>query len=308
MKKLRYPSRNVKNKAVKLFTAAILVIAAAFGILHDYIAKETGSKQLLAATDGYFTAHYIDVGQGSAALLASPDDSFMLIDTGTTESSAYLVKYLKDAGVDTLDYLIITHPHEDHYGGAESVIKNFPVENFLILSDFTDTYPYDRFIYMLENNSFGADTNIEPVVRDDTFTFANDCVFRIISPEEADFDDFNESSLALKLIYGNTAFLFTGDSEKATENAMIANGYDLRADVFLAGHHGSATSNTLAFVQAVSPEYAVISCGKDNSYGHPHEDTLKNFESCGAEVLRTDISGSIIIVSDGNSVSLPQAQ
>ena len=89
---------------------------------------------------------------------------------------------------------------------------------------------------------------------------------------------------------------------------MIANGYDLRADVFLAGHHGSATSNTLPFVQAVSPEYAVISCGKDNSYGHPHEDTLKNFESCGAEVLRTDISGSIIIVSDGNSVSLPQAQ
>ena len=129
----------------------------------------THLKQLLAATDGYFTAHYIDVGQGSAALLASPDDSFMLIDTGTTESSAYLVKYLKDAGVDTLDYLIITHPHEDHYGGAESVIKNFPVENFLILSDFTDTYPYDRFIYMLENNSFGVDTNIEPVVRDDTF-------------------------------------------------------------------------------------------------------------------------------------------
>lgn len=301
MRKNHYPTLSVRKRAVTAFTALVLILAAAFGALSDYKERQR-AVELVSRTGGLFAAHFIDVGQGDATLLASPDGQYMLIDCGPADSAAYLLKYLTDAGVEALEYLVLTHPHEDHYGGAEQVIRNFPVEHFMILEDFAETYPYDRLIYMIENNAFGEKTEIDKVKRDDSFTFAECAPFRVLSPGSADFDDYNESSLALKLIFGNTTFLFTGDAEKSSEKAMIAQGYDLRADVFQAGHHGSATSNTAAFVQAVSPEFAVISCASGNSYGHPHQSTLDTFEANDVRVLRTDLSGDIVMVSDGERV------
>ena len=209
---------------------------------------------------------------------------------------------MNDVGVQTLDYPILTHPHEDHYGGASAVIENFPVENFLIQGDSTEFYPYDRLIYMVTHNRFDTETAVIGAYIDDKFTFADTAEFRIFAPEKADPVDANESSLALKLVYGETSFLFTGDAEKSSENAMLADGYNLKADVFSAGHHGSATSNSDGFIAAVSPTYAVVSCGKNNSYGHPHKKTLATFEKYGVTVLRTDESGDIVLLSDGKSV------
>lgn len=305
MKKYHYPTPRLRGRAAKIFTAIVLILAAVFGMVSDYRARERAAEAL-ARTDGLFAVHFIDVGQGDATLIASPDGRHMLIDCGPTDSAPYLIKYLTDAGVDCLDYLIITHPHEDHYGGAERVIETFPVENFVILADHAETYPYDRLVYMLEHADSGADTSIIKARRDDEFDFADCANFRILSPEKADFDDANESSLALKLVFGGTSFLFTGDAEKASERAMAARGYNLRADVFSAGHHGSSTSNTRGFIEAVSPEFAVISCAADNSYGHPHRETLKTFEEFGVRVLRTDEEGDIVFVSDGERVRLSE--
>lgn len=305
-RKAQYPNTRVRSGTVTVVTAVILALTALAGLYADYL-RYCETAAVIARTERLFAAHFIDVGQGDACLLVTPENDTMLVDCGTTDSSAYLVKYLKDAGIERLTYLLLTHPHEDHYGGAEAVIKAFPVENLVILDEFAETYPYDRFIYMVENNAFGEDSEVILAARDDLFSFGSAASFYIFAPEKADFDDYNESSLALKLIFGNTSFLFTGDAEKGSERAMLAAGYDVSADVFSAGHHGSATSNTASFVQAVSPDYAVISCGKNNSYGHPHQKTLQTFADNGVTVLRTDESGDIVLVSDGERV-LPLAE
>lgn len=296
-----YPTKRIRSKTTAIIAAVVIIITAAVNVYTDY-GRFVRARQAVLQTNGLFSAHFIDVGQGDATLLRSPDGEFMLIDCGPTDSSEYLIKYLEYIGVDSLQYLLITHPHEDHYGGAERVIESYPVENFIIGYGFEDEYPFDKYIQMLEENSFGEDTEIIQAKVNDEFDFADCADFMIISPKKADYDDLNESSVCLKLIFGNTSFLFTGDAEKGSERAMLSAGYDLRCDVFKAGHHGSSTSNTLSFVESANPVYAVISCEKDNEYGHPHKETLENLESVGAQTLRTDTISDIVITSDGTAV------
>lgn len=296
-----YPTKKIRTKTTAIIAAVVIIITAAVNVYTDY-ERFVRARQAVLMTNGLFSAHFIDVGQADATLLRSPDGEFMLVDCGTTDSAEYLIKYLEYIGVDSLEYLLITHPHEDHYGGAERVINSYPVENFIIGDGFEDTYPFDKYIDMLEENNFGEETKIIHANINDKFDFADCADFMIISPKRADYEDLNESSLCLKLIFGNTSFLFTGDAEKSSEKAMLASGYDLRADVFQAGHHGSSTSNTLSFVEAVNPVYAVISCEKDNEYGHPHTEALENLKSVGAQILRTDTISDIVITSDGTTV------
>lgn len=299
--KAKIPTKHARSKLTKVVVAVIFVIALIVKLYDGFVDYEK-AYNAIARADGLFSVHYIDVGQGDATLVRSPDGEFMLIDCGPTSESEYLVKYLKSCGVDSLEYLLITHPHEDHYGGASEVIASFPVESFIIHEDFADEYPYDRFIYMLENNGFGVDTEIVLTSLGETYEFADCADFEIISPAETD-DDLNEASLAFNLKFGKTSFMFTGDAEKGSERKMLSGGYDLSASVLQAGHHGSSTSNTANFLEAVSPEYVVVSCGKDNSYGHPHKSAVENFDAVGAEILRTDILGDIVITCDGKSVT-----
>ncbi len=297
----KYPTRRVRSTALKLVSLAAAIVVVLICRIRDREAFQA-YLDVFDRADGYFAAYFVDVGQGDATLLAAPDGSYMLIDCGPTDQADYLVKYLNDIGVQKLDYFILTHPHEDHCGGASEIIRNFPVEKFVIHADYLETFPYTRYIYQLGNNRFDEPTEIVGTRRDDRFIFADCAEFRILSPEEVDADDANESSLAIKIVYGNTSFLFTGDAEKGAERAMLANGYNLKADVFSAGHHGSATSNSPGFIEAVSPEFAVISCGKDNSYGHPHKKTLETFAKYGVTVLRTDELSNILLLSDGEEV------
>lgn len=294
------PSKALKAKYTKILAAAAIVVYLAVSVFSDFSSFEKAYTAISRA-DGLFSVHFIDVGQGDASLLRSPDGKYMLVDCGTSSESDYLVKYLKNCGVETLEYLIITHPHEDHYGGAGDVIAEFPIENFVIHEDFADTYPYDRFINMLENSSFGIDTEIIETHLGETYEFADCAEFEIISPVQTG-SDLNESSLCFKVEFGKTSFMFTGDAEKGSEKKMLSAGYDLSADILQAGHHGSSTSNSSAFVEAVNPEYVIVSCGKDNSYGHPHKEALEHFAETGAEVLRTDELGDIVFTSDGASV------
>ncbi len=302
LSRYNFPTRKIRSKTTLIVTAVVILIYLAMTVYTDYknFAK---AREAMSVTDGLFSAHFIDVGQGDATLICSPGGEHMLIDCGTTDSSEYLVKYLKDMGVDSLEYLIITHPHEDHYGGAPAVIDTFPVENFMIHEDFAEIYPYDIYIDELSDNE---DTEIIYAEVKDKFEFADCAAFMILSPKEADYDDYNNSSMSLKLVFGSTSFLFTGDAESRLEKEMLSGGYNLDSDVFQAGHHGSSTSNKKSFVNAVSPEYAVISCGEDNRYGHPHKESLEVFEKCGAEILRTDEMSDIVLLSDGTAVGFAE--
>lgn len=293
MKYANFPSKRIKNKYSMIVVLIAVVFIAISTLISDYQSYKS-VKALIDMTDGLFTVHYIDVGQGDATLIKSPKGEYMLIDSGTGDSINYLLKYLSDCDVSSLEYFIITHPHEDHYGGANDIIESIPIENFVILGEFADTYPYNNFCKMLDNN-----TKIHFAKRDDKFTFDDCAYFSIISPEWADFEDYNESSLAFNIKFGATSFLFTGDAESSSEREMLFRGYDVSANVYKAAHHGSSTSNTKAFVEAVNPEYAVFSCAKDNSYGHPHKEVKELFESLGIKMFSTADIGDIVFVSDG---------
>ncbi len=302
MSRYNFPTKKVRSKTTVIVTAVIILIYLAMTVYTDY-KNFVKAREAMSLADGLFSAHFIDVGQGDATLLCSPDGEYMLIDCGPTASGEYLVKYLKDVGVDTLEYLILTHPHEDHYGGTPDVIDAFAVENFIIHQDFYETYPYDIYI---DTFSYFKDTEIIYAEAGDKFEFADCADFMILSPKEADFENLNNSSMSLKLVFGSTSFLFTGDAESRLEKEMLASGYNLDSDVFQAGHHGSSTSNKKSFVNAVSPRYAVISCGEDNDYGHPHKETVETFEKCGVEMLRTDEMSNIVLFSDGSAVGFAE--
>lgn len=297
----KFMSNSRKSRYTKIAVCIIFVVIILFNVYNDYKNSKT-AKESVAKLDGYFSVHFIDVGQGDATLLRSPDGEFMLIDCGPTSSSDYLVKYLLDMGVDELEYLVITHPHEDHYGGAELVLEEIPVEGLILHRDFASVYPYDELIDEAKDN----DTEIILVELGDSFTFDDCSSFEIISPQKADIRDFNQSSLSFRVVYGDTAFMFTGDSERANERFMLSSGKPLQAQVLKAAHHGSSSSNMKSFVKAVSPEYAVISCGKDNSYGHPHKETVAVFDELDIEMLVTYEIGSIVFLSDGKNIIYDQ--
>jgi competence protein ComEC len=299
MQKKRYPDKVLRNRyviaACAVLFAAVMAVSVFFGVRDD------NTQKLKDSIKGLFCAHFIDVGQGNACLLSSPDGKFMLVDTGNTQNAGYLVKYLRDFGVEKIEYLVITHPHEDHYGGARDVIRNFEVEKLLICKEFKDTYPFDVLSYLLEDRNEKSETVLAGI--NDVYTFG-DAEFAVISPEKVDFYNYNNSSLAIKILYKDTSFLFTGDAEKSAEYKMIKNGYNLESDVFCAAHHGSSSSNSIGFLECVNPKFIVISCAENNDYGHPHKESMKNFEKTGAKILLTYESGDIILASDGKEVKL----
>ena len=299
MQKKNYPDTLMRNRFVTAAAAIVLFAAMAVSVFVNIYTDNT--NELKESMRGLFCAHFVDVGQGNACLLSDPDGKYMLIDAGDSENSVYLIKYLKNLGVEKIEYLVITHPHEDHYGGARDVIRNFDVEKLLLYKEFKDTYPYDTLAYVLRERNENSATVLAGC--GDNYTFGK-AEFEIISPENPDLTNYNDSSLALRVKYGDTAFLFTGDAGKNMESAMIKSGYELKSDVFCAGHHGSSSSNSLKFLKAVNPEFIVVSCAKDNEYGHPHRESVKNFAKIGASVLETSKNGDIIFSSDGEKVEL----
>ena len=295
----QYPSKYVKSKYVKITATVIIVVVALFNIVYNYnsFAKV---RRAVSGIDGMFSVHFIDVGQGDAALLKSPEGEYALIDCGPTANGSYLVKYLSDVGVDSLDYVIITHPHEDHYGGFTEVMENFEIEELIIHEAFADVYPYDKFIRMAESSG----TDVFFADEDRNFRLDGDVNIEMLVPEITDINDLNESSLCFRVSYGNRAFMFTGDAEADTESYLMSLGKNLEAYVLKAGHHGSSTSNTKRFVKSVDPEYAVVSCEKNNDYGHPHRETVTLFEKSDIKMLVTYESGNVVFVTDGNDITL----
>ena len=239
--------------------------------------------------------HYIDVGQGSATLLKSGSHA-MLIDTGDSDQGTKIQLYLTKQGVENLDYLVLTHPDADHIGGAPVIITKFGIGQLFLSNYEKDNKTTQKVRDAMQYKGLTAsDYRVG-----DTFALGN-ASFTILGPAK-EYADSNNASVALMVQNGNNRFLFTGDCESEAEADMVASQADLHADVYLAGHHGSDTASSQAFMDAVTPVYAVISCGEGNSYGHPHAEVLNRFRSMGIQVFRTDEQGSVIAESDGTEI------
>lgn len=242
--------------------------------------------------------HYIDVGQADSILVTLNDKS-MLIDAGNNSDGKLVVEYITNQGISTLDYVIGTHPHEDHIGGLDDVIKAFDIETVLMPKVQNNTKTFEDVLdALIEKNISVTSPNVG-----DTYPFSK-AEFTILSCKNEDTNELNTSSIVIRLVFGEQSYIFCADAEKENEYDMMASGLELKSNVIKIAHHGSSTSSLEKFLLAVNPETAIISVGKENDYGHPHEKIIKRLNRLGIKVYRTDLNGTITITSDGKSNSV----
>ncbi len=238
---------------------------------------------------------FLDVGQADCIVIQSNDD-FMVIDGGNNADIATVTDFLKSEKIENIKYLIGTHPHEDHIGGLDAIINSFNVETIIMPEAVSDTQTFVDVITAIENKKL----EITAPKVGDTYTLGN-ATFTMIAPNKI-YSELNNMSVGIKLTNGENSFIFCGDAEVLSENDILSNKIDLKADVLKLSHHGSDTSTSKAFLKAISPKHTIISVGKDNSYGHPNVDTLQKLLDNKIELYRTDLQGNIIVKSDGKSI------
>lgn len=287
-----------RRRKLPLVLSVLIIILAAAYLIMDYMGYSI--SDLFAPerepVDGQITVHIIDVGQGDSILIETPE-GFMLIDAGTNSSEDDLQKYLDDLGVHELEYFVVTHAHDDHYGGADMIIEEYEIKNLIY-----DDFGYNEKTLTMFKNS-GANI-IDPEVRDEYFM--GDAKFTVLSSDIADTrTDKNDHSIVLRLDYGLSSFVFTGDATTYTENRIMEEFpvYELECDFLKSGHHGSLTSSGEQFLKALQPEIIAISCGLNNKYGLPKQEILDRYVDIDAKYYRTDYAGDLVYVSDGETIT-----
>ncbi len=248
------------------------------------------------AEDG-FSILFLDVGQADAMLLTC-GAAHMLVDGGNAEDSNLVASVLAQRGIETLDYVVCTHAHEDHAGGLSGALRTVEAETILAPVTAAENRPFTSFA----EAAAAQGVPITVPSADETFALG-DAQVEILGPRE-DYSETNNTSLVLMVTYGETRFLLTGDMEAKAERDLIEAGCDLDADLLKVGHHGSSTSTSYVFLNEVMPRYAVIQCGKDNDYGHPHEEVLSRLRDADVQLYRTDLQGDILAVSDGVTITV----
>ena len=284
-----------KSKLLVAFVLTVLIAlsVAGCGSTSTYYLEGT-STQL----NGTLQVHYIDVGQADSILIKASDGTAVLIDGGNNLDGPDIVKYLKSQQVKELAAVIATHPHEDHIGGLDTVIKSIPVKAVYMPNASTTTKTFEEFISAVTASGakrIQAKAGVTLDVQGLTGQF--------LAPNGSGYEDLNNFSAVLRLTFGKITFLFMGDAEEVSEGEILKSGQILKADVLKVGHHGSSSSTGSAFLKAVSPKYAIISVGADNDYGHPTSSTLSKLSGSVVQLLRTDKDGTIVVTCDGESVT-----
>lgn len=291
-----------EKKIRKIICIIIGIIIVLFILLNgDFINNATASVSNINNSnennnvDGSLSVHFIDVGQGDCIYINQGEYN-MLIDAGNNEDGEKLVSYLKSLNVNGFDYVIGTHPHEDHIGGMDDIINNFEIENYYMPDKLSTTKTFEDVLDALDAK--GLSYNVPKI--DDEFKLG-DATFKVIYSGD-DTNDINDSSIVLKMTYGDNSFLFTGDATSNVEEIILNK--DIKSDVLKVAHHGSSYSSTTEFLDKVDPKYAIISVGTNNSYNHPASITLQKLSNRDITVYRTDLDGTIIFTSDGTNLSV----
>lgn len=283
-----------RRKLQTFFLSLLLVLLTVAGVPSAAYTAEA------ASADTTMAVHFLDVGQGLSILVQSQGQN-LLYDGCDRGHSSFVVSYLQKQNISIIDYMISSHYDEDHVAGLVGCLDSFSVKNVIGADYVQDTKIYQSF----ENSVAAQGLTVQHPEPGTDFTFGGG-KFTVLSPQSISSND-NDNSVAIRLENGNNHFLFTGDAESAGEEAICDLGLDLSCDVIVPGHHGSATATTWDLLQKTVPEYAVISCGAGNSYGHPHKDTMDKLADMGIQVFRTDEQGTVIAVSDGSNIQWNQS-
>ena len=257
--------------------------------------QKNGGNKIAAV--GNLKIHFINVGQADSILIQQ-GSKLMLIDAGNNGDGKLVKNYLLELGVKTLDYVIGTHPHEDHIGGLDYIINNFKIGKIYLPKATSTTKAFSDVIVAIKNNGM----KIAEPKPGETFNLGTSkCT--ILAPNSSKYEDLNNYSVVVKFEFGSNSFLLTGDAEDISESEMLANGFNVKADLLKIGHHGSRSSTTDAFLYKVNPKYAIISCEAGNDYGHPHKATMDKLKNKNVPVYRTDELGTIIATSNGKTIT-----
>lgn len=265
--------------------------------------QESSDRQSIPeAQKAALTSYFIDVGQGDSEFIVLPDGKTMLIDAGTREGGEAVIQFIKNAGYQKIDYVIGTHPHSDHIGGLADVIKAFDVGTIYMPNKEANTKTFEYLLQTIQNKKKKIKTAKAGVkiAHSDELDFSVD----MIAPISKDYEDLNNYSAVIMIRCGKTKFLYMGDAEKEVEQEILNKKTDVTADVIKVGHHGSSSSSSAQFVNAVQARYAVFSLAKDNDYGHPHKEVVSRWKKIGAAMYRTDQKGTITIRSDGTNITV----
>lgn len=288
--------RRKLTKKEALTTLLTLICVLIAGLVAPFLQPEAPLPE-----NSSFQVHFIDVGQADAALVICDGDT-MLIDGGNVADSDVIYTYLKKHNITHLNYIVSTHPHEDHVGGLAGAVEYASVGvAYSPVTTFT-TSAFNNF----KNALYRRGVNLSVPSVGTRFDLGSaSCQILAIN---TDTKDTNNTSIVLRIVYGETSFLFTGDAEKEVEDALIDSDFELKSTVLKVGHHGSYSSTSYVFLREVMPEYAVIPVGKDNDYGHPHDIVLSRLRDADVTLYRTDMHGDVICTSDGKAVSFQTAK
>lgn len=296
-------TKKPNKKLIYLIIVLIVAIVSAVGTNYDeFMPVDSETQQTSSQADESFAVHFVDVGQGDCTLVES-NGEYLLIDAGENGHETEVLNYLRSMNIEKLDYIVVTHQHSDHIGGMSEVLAEFECDNLImprLTKELTPTNStYKAFLKAVQSSE------AKVISAKPGLSYAlGGATIEILGPVTDDAEDINSMSAVTKITYGESSFLITGDAETEEELEIIDNGSDLDCDVLRAGHHGSSTSSCKDFLNAVTPEICVISCGADNDYGHPHDKAVNRIKKHTEEIYRTDICGSIVMTSDGEKIDI----
>lgn len=259
--------------------------------------NEDKKKEYIAQAEDSMLVHFIDVGEGDSTLIQLPDGKNMLIDAGDIDKGETVTEYIKNTGIEKIDFIIGTHPHSDHIGGLETVINNFETENIYMPKVLHDTVTFENLLSCIKRKGY----KVKSPMAGDILYSEGDVKIEVLSPMEESYKNLNNYSMVVKIRHGEKVFLFTGDAENIILNRLSI---DEKVDVLKIPHHGSETSGSEMFYMKVMPKFGVISVGDNNSYGHPHKEVMERIKRFNIECFRTDTDGTIVFESDGKNIKV----
>ena len=295
--------RSGKKSSPLMILLGILVVGAAVVLqqLGLFETEEPVSENVSGSAEAQ--VYFIDVGQGDSELIRLKDSGIdILIDAGTRSTKQELADYLKELGVDDIDILIGTHPHEDHIGGMAKIIEEFPIGTLYLPETSEEMSPTTKTYESLLDAAESKNVTVRTAAAGDVLLEQGNTSFKVLSPSHTDYDNLNDYSIVTRLKVGDTAFLFQGDAETPVEEEILDSGADVSCDVIKLGHHGSSTSSSRAYLEAANPSAAVISCGVGNEYGHPHRETMDLLEKLSITPYRTDTQKTLLAETDGKTI------